>query len=172
MNLSYDTAVNTTYALTGIAAIISIIFYLFIGVAIIITLISLFMIYKKARKRPIAAIIPIWRELVLCDIADKKWWYIFLLLIPIYNIYILFILFKELANKFNKSAGFAVGMIILPYVFLPILALKCNYKNENIMVEASENEDEIDEDVIKEIDKIEPIIPFDNDEVLDIHESE
>ena len=169
MNLSYDTAVNTTYALTGIAAIISIVLYLLMGIAVIIVIASLFMIYKKASKQSVAAIIPIWRELVLCSIAEKEWWYIFLLLIPVYNIYVLYVLFKEVANKFGKSNGFAVGMIIIPYVFLPILALKCDYMNNNV-IEVVE-EEPINEDYIKEIDEIEPIIPFNNEdndnEVLD-----
>ena len=43
------------------------------------------------------------------------------MLIPFVNIVISIIINIELAKKFGQSAGFAVGLILLPIIFYPIL---------------------------------------------------
>lgn len=46
-------------------------------------------------------------------------------LIPIYNIYLAYLLYKDLAAKFGKDTpAFAIGILLLPFVFLPMLAFK------------------------------------------------
>ncbi|MFP6703588.1 MAG: DUF5684 domain-containing protein, partial [Planctomycetaceae bacterium] len=48
-------------------------------------------------------------------------WWIVLLLIPCVNAVILIILMVELGKSFGKDGAFAIGLILLPVVFLPIL---------------------------------------------------
>lgn len=90
----------------------------------ILMIISLWKIYKKAGKPGWVSIVPIYNFIVMCEIADKKWWYIFFMLLPIINIYIIIVLCNGLAKKFKKSDGFVVGMILLPIIFFPILAFE------------------------------------------------
>jgi len=45
-----------------------------------------------------------------------------LMILPIVNIVIAFIVYIELAKKFGKSGGFGVGLIFLGIIFFPILA--------------------------------------------------
>jgi hypothetical protein len=101
----------------GMAAGI-IIIYLIIGLLMII---SMWKIFSKAGKPGWAAIIPIYNIIVLLEIVDKPLWWIILILIPFVNIVISIILCIELAKKFGQSAGFAVGLILLPIIFYPIL---------------------------------------------------
>ena len=44
-----------------------------------------------------------------------------MLLIPIVNIVIAIILYVALSEKFGKGAGFAVGLVFLPFIFALIL---------------------------------------------------
>ena len=88
---------------------------------ILLIIISLWKIYTKAGKPGWAAIIPIYNIIVLLEIVDKPLWWIILLLIPFVNIVISIILNVELAKKFGQSTGFAVGLILLPIIFYPIL---------------------------------------------------
>lgn len=96
-----------------------IIIYLIIG---LLMLISMWKIYTKAGKPGWAAIIPIYNLIVLLEIVDKPLWWIILMLIPFVNIVISIIVTVELAKKFGQSVGFAIGMIIIPIIFYPILA--------------------------------------------------
>ena len=43
------------------------------------------------------------------------------LLLPFYNVYILFRYSADLALAFNRSARFVLGLALLPFLFFPIL---------------------------------------------------
>jgi len=89
---------------------------------IVLLIVSQWKIYEKAGKPGWAAIIPIYNIIVLLEIVKKPLWWIVLLLIPIVNIVMLFIITIALAKSFGKSSGFGVGMVFLPFVFYPMLA--------------------------------------------------
>lgn len=78
-------------------------------------------VYTKAGQPGWAAIVPIFNLVVLLKIVEKPVWWIILLLIPLVNIVMAFIINIELAQRFGKSAGFGVGMTFLPFIFIPIL---------------------------------------------------
>jgi hypothetical protein len=79
-------------------------------------------IFEKAGKPGWAIIIPIYNIIVLLEIVGRPIWWIILFLIPVVNIVIAVIVYIELAKSFGKSAGFGIGIILLPIVFYPILA--------------------------------------------------
>jgi len=79
-------------------------------------------IFTKAGKPGWAVIIPIYNIIVLLEIVKKPLWWIVLLLIPCVNLVVAIIMVIELAKVFGKSTGFAVGLILLGIIFLPILA--------------------------------------------------
>lgn len=126
MNENYY--VDTSYSLSKtnglIGAILNMKLFIIIIIAVtsILMIISLWKIYKKAGKPGWTSIVPIYNFMVMCEIANKKWWYIFLMFIPIVNIYIILVLYNGIAKKFEKNDGFVVGMILLPAIFFPILA--------------------------------------------------
>ena len=79
-------------------------------------------IFRKAGRSGWNAFIPIYNLIVLLEIVGRPWWWIFLLLIPVVNIVILAVLMVDLAKSFGQGIGFAIGLILLPIIFLPILA--------------------------------------------------
>jgi len=88
----------------------------------LLMIISLWKIYSKAGQPGWAAIIPIYNIWVLLKIVGRPEWWIILFLIPCVNIVIQILVDIDLAKVFGKSTGFAIGLILLPVVFLPILA--------------------------------------------------
>ncbi|MDQ3819230.1 MAG: DUF5684 domain-containing protein [Acidobacteriota bacterium] len=79
-------------------------------------------IFEKAGQPGWASIIPIYSTIVLLKIAGKPWWWIFLLCIPLVNIYFVFVFAIDLAKNFGKGTGFGVGLVLLGIIFFPILA--------------------------------------------------
>ena len=80
-------------------------------------------LYTKAGKPWWAAIIPIYNIIVLMDIANLKYTNLLFLLIPILGIIIFMIKLNiGIAKRFNKGTGYALGLIFLPIIFLPLLA--------------------------------------------------
>lgn len=76
----------------------------------------------KAGQPGWAGIIPIYNLYVMLKVAGKPGWWLILLFIPIVNFIILILAEVEIARNFGKGGGFAVGLILLPIIFYPILA--------------------------------------------------
>ena len=94
-----------------------------IGLAFFVLMIaSAWKVFTKAGQPGWAAIIPIYNFIVLCKICGKPWWWIIGMLIPFVNFIVLILLSVSLAKVFGKGTGFAVGLILLGFIFYPILA--------------------------------------------------
>lgn len=97
-------------------------FVAIIYLAVVVLLIaSVWKVFSKAGKPGWAAIIPVYNMVVLLEIVDRPIWWIILLLIPFVNLIVTIIIYIELAKVFGKSAGFAIGLILLSFIFFPIL---------------------------------------------------
>jgi hypothetical protein len=79
-------------------------------------------IFDKAGEPGWASIVPIYNMVVMCRVAGKPEWWVLLLLIPFVNFVIAILVMIGLAENFGKSGAFAIGLILLGFVFLPILA--------------------------------------------------
>ena len=88
---------------------------------LILWIAGLWKIFEKAGHPGWAAIIPIYNMYIITKIAGKEWWWLLLLLIPIVNIVIAIILYIAVSEKFGKGAGFAVGLVFLPFIFAMIV---------------------------------------------------
>ena len=77
--------------------------------------------FTKAGQPGWAAIIPIYNIYILFKLADKSGWWLLLLLIPVVNLIVLFIVMSTVAEKFGKGLLFTLGMMFLPFIFYPIL---------------------------------------------------
>ena len=148
MNSNYyvDTSygVSTTSGLTGAIAAMGLFFWLLSMALGVLMIVSLWKIFKKAGKPGWASIVPIYNIYIMCEIAEKEWWYILLLCVPFVNIYAMIVLYNGMAKRFGKGGGFVVGMILLPVVFFPMLAFgkdattvnnHSNISNENNMAD-------------------------------------
>ena len=104
--------------------------------AAVVYLIGLMKVFKKAGKPGWAAFVPGYDNVLLCEIVgiDPRWvliviWGSVVSIIPILGglvyaaaaIYYAILVNVSLARAFGKSDGFAVGLILLPVVFYPIL---------------------------------------------------
>lgn len=92
----------------------------------IIAIVAMWKIFKKAGKPGWASIIPIYNAVVMFQICGMNPWLLLLAIIPFVNFVtapILSILINvNLAKKFGKGGGFAVGLIFLNFIFTLILA--------------------------------------------------
>lgn len=95
-----------------------------IYVAIIaLMIVSMWKIFTKAGKPGWACLIPIYNILVLLDIIGKPWWWLLLMLIPLVNLVFAIWAMNLLSKSFGHSEGFTIGLLLLGFVFIPILGL-------------------------------------------------
>jgi uncharacterized protein DUF5684 len=91
-------------------------------IAVIVFLIAAeWKVFVKAGQPGWAAIIPIYNLYIMLKIVGRPAWYIILFLIPFVNFIMLIIVMLDLAKSFGKTGGFAVGLILLSFIFIPIL---------------------------------------------------
>jgi hypothetical protein len=83
---------------------------------------SQWIICEKAGEPGWACLIPVYNLIVLCRIAGKSGWWILWLFVPFINFVFAIILIMDLAKSFGKGLGFALGLIFLPFIFVPLLA--------------------------------------------------
>ena len=92
----------------------------------VLMIVSWWKVFEKAGRPGWPAIVPIYNLVVMFELVGISPWLILLVLIPGLGSLALFIVMIfmniKLAQAFGKSEGFAVGLILLPIVFVPILA--------------------------------------------------
>lgn len=94
----------------------------------------LYKIFQKANyENPIAAFVPVWNTIALADIVKKEWWWGILMVIPYVNIIAFIFIYLRLSKFFGKGDGFAVGLILVGFIFLPILAFGDAVYNPNAL---------------------------------------
>ncbi|RAV30626.1 DUF5684 domain-containing protein [Sinomicrobium soli] len=109
---------ETNDQIGAVAGLIGMVIYL----AIIVLLIAgMWKVFEKAGKPGWAAIVPIYNIVVLIEIVGKPMWWIVLLLLPCVNIVAQVWITNLLSKSFGKSEGFTIGLVLLPFVFFPIL---------------------------------------------------
>ncbi len=86
-----------------------------------VLIVAMWKIFVKAGKPGWASIVPIYSVVVLLEIVGRPVWWIVMLLIPFVNFVFIFILMIDLAKSFGKGVGFALGLIFISPVFLPVL---------------------------------------------------
>lgn len=112
---------NDDAAIAGAMALFGLVVGVFALICAAIVIAAMWKLFAKAGKPGWAAIIPIYNIIVLLEIIEKPLWWIVLMFIPFVNFVIAIIVNIELAKKFGKDIVFAIGLILLPIVFLPIL---------------------------------------------------
>jgi hypothetical protein len=109
---------DASSAAAGVAGLIVLLFYLAVLVLIVA---GLWRVFTKAGQPGWAAIIPIYNVYVLTQIAGKPGWWVLLYFVPIVSIVIAIIVTAGVASNFGKGVGFTIGLILLPFIFYPVL---------------------------------------------------
>jgi len=98
--------------------VIAIVIYLAIVVFIIA---SIWKVFEKAGQPGWAAIIPIYNIYIMTKIGGKPGWWVLMCLIPFVNLVFLIWLYNMISKSFGKDEGFTAGLVILGFIFWPIL---------------------------------------------------
>ncbi|MBQ3021492.1 MAG: hypothetical protein IJD92_04655 [Bacilli bacterium] len=115
----------TIYGIDKLTKISFVVLMILIGicsVALIISLVALWKIFKKAGRHGWEAIIPFYNIYVLFKVVGLPGLSCLLLLIPIVNIAVMVYVYVKLAKAFGKSDLFTVGLIFLDVIFMMIIA--------------------------------------------------
>jgi len=96
--------------------------WLIMAALCVLLIVSLWKVFEKAGKPGWLCLIPLYNFVVLLEILDRPWWWMFCLLIPILNLGFAWVMCIDLAKAFGKKPEFGFGIFFLCFVFYPILA--------------------------------------------------
>lgn len=88
---------------------------------LVAVLVGMWKVFEKAGRQGWEAIVPIYNLYVLTIIVGQPWWLVILCFIPIVGIFAIAFLSYKLAERFGQSIAFTVGMVLVPFVFYPLL---------------------------------------------------
>jgi hypothetical protein len=88
----------------------------------VLMIVAMWKVFVKAGQPGWAAIVPFYNTYILLKIAGKPGWWLILMFIPLVNIVVDVLVWLEVSRRFGQSDGFVVGLILLPIVFVPMLA--------------------------------------------------
>jgi hypothetical protein len=92
------------------------------GAVLVVLLAAAWRIFTKAGEKGWKVLIPIYNWITLLKIVGRPWWFVLLWLIPFVNFVVWVIVAIDLAKSFGRGIGFAIGLILLFFIFAPILA--------------------------------------------------
>ncbi len=98
------------------------IFFIFFLIVLLFTFVIEWKVFTKAGKPGWASLVPNYNIVVMLEIAGRPTWWVLLFFIPIANIVVGVLLMIDFAKSFGKGTGFAVLLILLPFIGMPILA--------------------------------------------------
>lgn len=91
-------------------------------IAAAMSIMVMWTIYVRAGQPGWASIVPIYNMVVLMNIAGRPAWWFVLMLIPVVNFIIWFMVCMDLAVAFDRGIPFAAGLFFVPFIFFPIMA--------------------------------------------------
>lgn len=94
------------------------IFYLLF---VVVSIAAMWRVFQKAGQPGWACIIPIYNIYVMLKIAGKPGWWLLLFIIPLVNIVFIIWTYNMISKSFGKEEGFTVGLVLLGFIFWPIL---------------------------------------------------
>ena len=114
----------------------------FVIPVILIFIAAFWRLYSKAGQPGWAILIPFYNLYIYTQVIKRpRWWILLYFSIAIPAVGALGMVFLSiidqlrLAKVFGRSAGFGVGLILLGWVFFPILAFSKSHYNPNRIVE-------------------------------------
>src|SRR4051794_2519099 len=89
---------------------------------VVLMVVSAWKLFDKAGQPGWASLIPIYNTIVMLRITGHSGWWILGMMVPFLNFFVLIRLVFNLASVFGHGIGFGFGLLLLPFIFFPILA--------------------------------------------------
>lgn len=100
---------------------------------VLLTIASMWMVFKKAGRSGVASIVPIYNMYVLLQISGKPGWWLILLIVPGVGFVFHLLAMLSLAQRFERGILYGLGLVLLPMFFFPMLGFgDAQYRYEEV----------------------------------------
>jgi len=88
---------------------------------LVLVMAGMWKLFEKAGKPGWAALVPIYNIVVMLEIARMPLWWLAVFFVPFANLAAVVMLSLNLAKAFGKDTAYAIGILLLSPIFLPLL---------------------------------------------------
>lgn len=106
-----------SYAETSSNPILSLI----VLAVVVVSIIAMWKIYVKGGEAGWKIFIPFYNLYTTYKLFWGNGWLFLLTLVPVVNVVMQIMLYHKMSKAFGHGIGFTLGLIFLPYIFVPIL---------------------------------------------------
>lgn len=92
-----------------------------VALAVVIA-VSLWRVFTKMGQQGWTGIIPVLNFVSIGVLSGRAWWFGVATIVPCIGFFFVVVLLHDLAKLFGHGVPFTIGLLVLPFVFLPILA--------------------------------------------------
>lgn len=92
--------------------------------SLIICIASIGIIFRAGGEPFWAVIVPVYGFVCYTRLGNKPWWFVLLMFIPLVNVAAIIMINIGIAERFQKSALYGLGLTLLQPIFLPLLAFQ------------------------------------------------
>ena len=118
----------------GVTSIVLLVVLGVLALPMLAVVAGLWATFSKAGIAGWKSLIPIYNAFLLLQIVKRPAWWLVLLMVPIVNFATSIVIALDLAKRFDRSAGFGIGLAFLPVVFFPILGFGgARYEDESLL---------------------------------------
>lgn len=121
MNTLHNLSQMTPVDLNSLLALSFSVTLFILAISIVLLLVPTCFVFVKAGRKWWEAIIPVYNVYVLTIITGQPWWVMLGFFIPVANWVVGVYLYYHLSKRFGYGIPFALGLVLLPFIFLPIL---------------------------------------------------
>ena len=89
---------------------------------LLIIAVSLWRVFTRMGQPGWTGAVPIVNFVSIAALAGRPWWLGLLPIVPCIGLVAVVLLCRDLARMFGRGVLFTIGLVLLPFVFLPILA--------------------------------------------------
>lgn len=87
----------------------------------LLTIAGMWRVFSKAGQPGWGCLVPIYNVYLMCRIAGRPGWWLIMFFLPVVNIIFSIMVVVGMAKNFGKGAGYAIGLLLLPFPFYPML---------------------------------------------------
>lgn len=98
----------------------------------VLTIAGMWKTFEKAGQPGWGCLIPIYNIYLMTKMTDKPAWWIIMFFIPLVNIVFCVMLYNELVKRFGQGIGYTIGILLLPFVFFPMLGFGSAQYNKEV----------------------------------------
>jgi uncharacterized membrane protein YhaH (DUF805 family) len=88
---------------------------------VVVNIVAMWRVFTKAGQPGWGIFVPFYNIYLMLKIAGRPGWWLILAFIPLVNLILIVIPF-DIARNFGKGGGFGLGLLLLGFIFYPILA--------------------------------------------------